>query len=95
MMQKISRKVLPANTKVAGDVFIRGVRTKYESPDMTHVIFTLGPTPQPIWDNPEEFSLDVSINVRSGMSFMKVVEAVHEILAKGLAIYVQRSHITQ
>jgi hypothetical protein len=62
---------------------------------MTYVIFTLGPTPQPIWDNPEEFSLDVSINVKPGMPVAKIVAAANEILVKGLDIYVQKSHVTQ
>lgn len=95
MVQRISRKVVPLHTQVAGDVFIRAVRTRIGKDMVTYVIFTLGPTPHPIVDNPEEFSLDVSINVTIGMSFMKVVAAVNEILAKGLDIYVQKSHVTQ
>ena len=95
MPQKISRKVLPINTVVVGDVFIRGIRTRTGTDMVTYVIFDLGPTPHPIVDNPEEFSLSVSINVKLGMPFAKVVAAATEILKKGTDIYVSRTHVIQ
>ena len=62
---------------------------------VTYLIFTLGPTPQPIVDNPEEFSLDVSINIQIGDPFAKIVKCAEEILKTGGNVFVNRTHVIQ
>jgi len=81
--------------EASAGVFIRNVRTRIGKDMVTYLIFTLGPTPHPIVTNPEEFSLDVSINIQQGDPFVKLVKAVDEIAEKGKGVYVNRSHVVQ
>ncbi len=95
-MVKINKKLLPANTILVGDIYIRELNTGYGGTikDATYLTITLGPTPHKIVDSPEEFETDVTLPIKPGTPLRKFVEALATVHSQNTELFAAKSLAT-